>query len=428
MKSFNQGEIGDFESLLGCRLNQFEILEKTGIEATGIIYKARHSMLSQRFLRLKVARSPTSSVSSESHPLEHEAKLIHRVCCSNVIEVHDVAEAGGVVFLVMEWVEGRHLCDVIRHGLRDIYEVLHYAYQIAQTLAEIHTNGIALCGLSDQGILVMEGRSIKMVDFSAAVEIQNAAPHPDTGSAYRSSIETALHQDVQSTGIIIQRLIECCTAPGADSIRASLRRIAHDCMQEGSNDKFRNGSDIVAAIEPLVHRCIGKRRYKVEKRFALGGVVALLLLGGTVLMWRSFTRNALADQHPFVIVRREASGCALDHAVVLKASAYVPTPHPSDILRFYVQRSDETPWLEPGQLRLFVGDGPTCDAKPHNVTKTTAEIDVGNTMQVLDLNVRQYDGKWSVGEEKTFWIGASEHGLNSYRASNLIVIRRAGKP
>ena len=130
------------------------------------------------------------------------------------------------------------------------------------------------------------------------------------------------------------------------------------------------------------------------------------------------------NQGPYVYVRgRSGPGCAADNGTTLKASAYMPTPA-SQVLRFYVTRDDESAWLMPGKITLFVGDGPTCKEKPYNVVKASAEVVGGNKVQTISLSIKPYDGEWSVGEEKKFWIGMNENGWSAFRTSGPVVIKR----
>jgi hypothetical protein len=128
-------------------------------------------------------------------------------------------------------------------------------------------------------------------------------------------------------------------------------------------------------------------------------------------------------QQAFTIepINVERKGCARDGGTTLIASAYMPTP---SVIRFFVRRNDGRPWTSGTKVSLFVGDGPTCAARPPNVVKQTSDVVPGNVIQTINLNVDPYEGEWSAHEEKTFWIGVQENGWTSFRASATVTIVR----
>ncbi|AUX22068.1 uncharacterized protein SOCEGT47_025690 [Sorangium cellulosum] len=58
------------------------------------------------------------------------------------------------------------------------------------------------------------------------------------------------------------------------------------------------------------------------------------------------------------------------------------------------------------------------------VLKATADIVPGNTVQTINMSVKPYDGEWTVGEEKRFWIGSSEGAWLAFRTSGPVVVQR----
>lgn len=116
----------------------------------------------------------------------------------------------------------------------------------------------------------------------------------------------------------------------------------------------------------------------------------------------------------------DAEGCALDNGVKLKLSA---TKISDSTIRFYVKKTDNGVWGQPATLTLYVGTGPTC-GDPINVDKETVAVVLNTTTQVIDLQVDPYDDTWYNDEEKQFWVGKSESGFDSARASGTIAITR----
>ncbi|MFV8754885.1 hypothetical protein ACNOYE_30425 [Nannocystaceae bacterium ST9] len=119
-----------------------------------------------------------------------------------------------------------------------------------------------------------------------------------------------------------------------------------------------------------------------------------------------------------------ASGCALDNGVALKASAQQIS---DSTIRFHIKKTDNSAWGAAAVLSLYVGVGPTC-GNPPNVVKKTANVVVGQTIQTIDLVVDPYDAAWAMDETKQFWVGKSESGFAATRSTGTISIKRECKP
>jgi len=125
--------------------------------------------------------------------------------------------------------------------------------------------------------------------------------------------------------------------------------------------------------------------------------------------------NAKSPQYTSI-----ASGCAKGGGVVLVTSAEKIN---DDTIRFRVKKSDGGSWGSPATLRLYVGDGPTC-GNPSNTEKVVKPVSVGDTTQILDLPINPYDGGWSEGSTKEFWVGKTESIYESGRASGSVSIHK----
>lgn len=116
----------------------------------------------------------------------------------------------------------------------------------------------------------------------------------------------------------------------------------------------------------------------------------------------------------------DASGCALDDGIELKASAELIG---ESTLRFHVRKTDDSPWDQPAVLTLYVGEGPAC-GDPGNVAKQTAAVVVGQVTQTIDLVADPYDAAWPSGQAKQFWVGKSESEYAAARSTGTIAVLR----
>ena len=109
--------------MVGRRLLHFEILEKLGEGGMGVVYKARDTHL-DRFVAIKVLPAEKVADPERQRRFVQEARAASALNHPNIITVHDITQAEGLDFIVMEHVDGKSLDALIpRPGMR-LSEVL----------------------------------------------------------------------------------------------------------------------------------------------------------------------------------------------------------------------------------------------------------------------------------------------------------------
>jgi len=133
----------------------------------GVVYKARDTHL-DRFVAIKVLPPEKLGDVDRKRRFEQEAKAASALNHPNIVTVHDIASDDGVEFIVMEFIAGRTLGDLIgQHGL-SLEETLSLATQISDALGQAHAAGIVHRDLKPANILVTEDGRVKIVDFGLA--------------------------------------------------------------------------------------------------------------------------------------------------------------------------------------------------------------------------------------------------------------------
>ncbi len=136
-------------------------------EGWDIVYKARDQHL-DRFVAIKVLPPELVADPDRKRRFVQEAKAASALNHPNIITIHDIASDNGTDFIVMEYVEGKTLGQLIpRRGLK-LNEVLKYAIQIADALAKAQAAGIIHRDLKPGNIMVDEGGLVKVLDFGLA--------------------------------------------------------------------------------------------------------------------------------------------------------------------------------------------------------------------------------------------------------------------
>jgi serine/threonine protein kinase/tetratricopeptide (TPR) repeat protein len=162
------------------KLSRYEILEKLGEGGMGVVYKARDSRL-QRLVALKVL--PEDRGDDQRARFLREARAASALNHPGIVTVHDIEREGNTDFLVMEYIEGRALCDLIPGGGLPLRFVIEYGAQAAEALAAAHEAGIIHRDLKPSNIMVMAGGRVKVLDFGLAKQAPLGPPARGEGGA-----------------------------------------------------------------------------------------------------------------------------------------------------------------------------------------------------------------------------------------------------
>jgi Tol biopolymer transport system component/tRNA A-37 threonylcarbamoyl transferase component Bud32 len=153
--------------LTGTRLGAYEVGERIGAGGMGVVYKARDTRL-DRFVALKVLRPDLVASAERTGRFVQEAKAASALNHPNIVTVHDIIGADGVDVIVMEFVEGKTLDQLIARGGLRLKDLLHYATQAADALAKAHAAGIVHRDLKPSNIMVTGDGLVKILDFGLA--------------------------------------------------------------------------------------------------------------------------------------------------------------------------------------------------------------------------------------------------------------------
>ena len=149
--------------MIGKTLGHYEILEALGQGGMGVVYKARDPRL-DRFVAIKVLPPGKTGDLLSKQRFIREARAASALNHPNIVIVHEIGEELGSDFIVMEYIQGRTLDQVVpRKGLR-AGEVLRYATQIAAALAAAHEAGITHRDLKPGNIMVTDRGVVLILD------------------------------------------------------------------------------------------------------------------------------------------------------------------------------------------------------------------------------------------------------------------------
>ena len=151
----------------GTRRGPYEITGKIGTGGMGEVYRARDVKLN-RDVALKVLPEAFASDPERLARFEREAKTLAALNHAHIAHIHGLEESDGVRALVLEFVDGPTLADLIARGPIRLNEAFPIARQIAEALEAAHEQGIIHRDLKPANIKVRTDGTVKVLDFGLA--------------------------------------------------------------------------------------------------------------------------------------------------------------------------------------------------------------------------------------------------------------------
>lgn len=162
------------ESLAG-RFPDLEVLRLVGAGGMGAVYEARHRRLDRR-VALKVLPEALGRDPHFSGRFEREARALARLDHPNIVRVHDSGVADGLHFLVLEFVDGATLRQVMDAGGLAPPEALAIVPQICHALQYAHDQGVVHRDIKPENVLLDRSGTVKIADFGLAKLVGRAGP------------------------------------------------------------------------------------------------------------------------------------------------------------------------------------------------------------------------------------------------------------
>ena len=154
---------------------RYRILARIGEGGMGTVFRVEHTLM-KKVLALKLLRPEFSNVPDAARRFEREAQSASRLSHPNIISVTDFGHgAGGELFLVMEFVAGEPLSEVLaREGRLDVGRACHIAGQVLLALEHAHGQGVVHRDLKPANVMLMRDpdarkpETVKILDFGIA--------------------------------------------------------------------------------------------------------------------------------------------------------------------------------------------------------------------------------------------------------------------
>jgi tRNA A-37 threonylcarbamoyl transferase component Bud32 len=144
-----------------------EILDLLGQGGMGAVYKARQTKL-DRLVALKILPPEAGRDVAFAERFTREAQALARLGHPNIVGIYDFGEAGGFFYVVMEYVDGPNLRQLLRTGRMDSAQVFRIVSQLCDALQYAHDEGIVHRDIKPENILIDQKGRVKVADFGLA--------------------------------------------------------------------------------------------------------------------------------------------------------------------------------------------------------------------------------------------------------------------
>ncbi|NLL02210.1 MAG: Stk1 family PASTA domain-containing Ser/Thr kinase [Mollicutes bacterium] len=201
----------------GQKINdRYQIMKTIGEGGMANVYLA-YDVILERDVAVKVLRGDLSTDEKFVRRFQREALSASSLSHPNIVEVYDVGEDNGLYYIVMEYIEGKHLKQLLRRrGSLTVKEVIDIMLQITDGMAAAHDSYIIHRDIKPQNIMILENGLVKITDFGIAMALngtQLTQTNSVMGSVHYLPPEQAsgkgstIQSDIYSMGILMYELL-----------------------------------------------------------------------------------------------------------------------------------------------------------------------------------------------------------------------------
>lgn len=257
---------------------QLEIIECLGRGGMGVVYKARQKTLN-RFVALKLLAPERVRDAQFAERFTREAQALAALSHPNIVTIHDFGQTGGFYFLLMEFVDGMNLRQLLRARKFTPEEALGIVPPLCDALQFAHDRGIVHRDIKPENLMLDKAGRVKVADFGIAKMLGTAngsghggaaAPENATQTAMGTPNYSAPEQrtdpqrvdsraDIYSLGVVFYELLTG-ELPGKRieppsrkvQIDVRLDEVVLRALEKKPEFRYQQASEIKTMVETIV--------------------------------------------------------------------------------------------------------------------------------------------------------------------------------
>ena len=373
------------DPLIGRRVRDFSIVERIGRGGMGAVYRAEHLLLREP-RALKVIRAELfRAVPHAVERFEREARIAVKLRHPNLVLLHDFFVEDGDHFLVMEYVVGQSLAELLRaRGVLSTAEVCRIGAQCCAGLAHAHELGIVHRDLSPENVMLTpsaDGPTVKIIDFGVAraalsqettTRITDATltrvgdfigkpryASPEQAGSLGPGEELDARSDLYSLGLVLYEMatgalpfrsesavgylaLHLYQAPPAPSelhpelnVSPALERVILRCLEKDRNARYASAAELGRALEEVSRENLARlqrpQRRRAGRPLWLAGAAAGALALAAFAAWRAHERSPAAAALTQT-ARAEPAPAPTPAPAPAATAAPAPVPEPTPVV------------------------------------------------------------------------------------------------
>ncbi|NIR49703.1 serine/threonine protein kinase, partial [candidate division KSB1 bacterium] len=253
-------------------IGKYQVLEELGKGGMGVVYKAYDPII-EREVAIKVILERALEIPEVRDRFYREAKSAGRLTHENLTVVHDVGESEGSPFIVMEYLSGTDLRDLIKsHRPLTLAKKLDIVLQICNGLAKAHQHNIIHRDIKPENIKILDDGKVKVMDFGIAKP--EASTLTETGmrlgTPYYMSPEQIKGKrvnkqtDIFSFGVLLYELLTYKKPFVGETAESVMYNIVHEQPERMALEDTALADD----LQNIVSKCLEKETEKRYKNFS----------------------------------------------------------------------------------------------------------------------------------------------------------------
>lgn len=251
---------------------QLEILELLGQGGMGAVYKARQKEL-DRFVALKILPPNAGRDPGFAERFSREAKALAKLNHPNIVAIHDFGQTDGIYWVMMEYVDGVNLRQLLRSRKIAPREALAIVPQICDALQYAHDEGIVHRDIKPENILLDTKGRVKIADFGLAKILRSqpadftltdtgatmGTPHYMAPEQVEKPQEVDHRADIYSLGVVFYEMLTGELplgrfAPPSRIIRMDVRldEVVLRALEKEPERRYQHASEVKTVVGTIV--------------------------------------------------------------------------------------------------------------------------------------------------------------------------------